>query len=74
VKRHIIEKQGLPIVRISGLVNGRDSLLIRRVQNSGISERQPKVVLDMGDLDGGGSIAAHMRSFQALADQCQWLH
>jgi len=48
--------------------------LIRSVLHSGINERQPKIVLDMGDPDMGGDIAAHMRSFQALADRSQWPH
>ncbi len=60
MKCHVIEKQGFSIVRIFGSINGRDPLFIRRVLHSGINERQPKIVLDMGDLDDGGSIAAQL--------------
>lgn len=73
MKCHVIEKQGCTVVRIFGSINGRDPRLIRRVLHSGINERQPKIVLDMGDLDDGGDIAAQLGMLAAFQKEVDFM-
>jgi len=66
MKCHIIEKRDFTVARISGPVDKKTPFLIRSIVHAEFNGKQPKVILDMENLDNSSSITTQLAVITAF--------